>query len=123
MHDEKIKNAEEAGMEVYEYIVDNAEMPDFNLDESVDKLKDVDTSGQFLCSTARYLAAVDRSRYDKWIVPLVEAAINKDKNRSYIGSLLEALWGKDYKDRASDLCKRDDNFRIIYKRIFPAGVF
>ena len=66
MHDEKIKNAEEAGMEVYEYIVDNAEMPDFNLDESVDKLKDVDTSGQFLCSTARYLAAVDRSRYLLW---------------------------------------------------------
>lgn len=123
MHEEKIKSADEAGMEIYEYIVDNAEHPDFDLDECVDKLCEVDTCGQFLCSTARYLAAVDRARYEKWIAPLVEAAINKDKDRNYIGSLLQALWGEDYRDRAASLCESDNNFRRIYKRIFPTGVF
>ncbi len=123
MHDEKVKSADEVGMEIYEYIVDNAETPDFNLDECVNKLSEVDMSGQFLCSTARYLAAVDRNRYEKWIAPLVEAAINKDKDRNYIGSLLQALWGEDYKERATALCESDNNFRRIYKRIFPTGAF
>lgn len=123
MSEENIKSAEQAGMEIYEHIVDNAETPDFCLDECIDKLREVDTCGQFLCSTARYLAAVDRERYDKWIAPLVEAAIEKDRARNYIGSLLQALWGEDYEERAASLCESDNNFRRIYKRIFPTGAF
>lgn len=113
---------EEEGMKVYEYIVDNAENDVLPMEELVRKLREVDTTGQFLCSTARYLAAVDRQRFDCWIAPLVEGAIEKDRDRHYIGSLLEALWGTDYADKAEELKACDNNFRRIYKRIYPEGV-
>ncbi len=123
MSDENIKSADQAAMECYEYIVDNAESENFDISEAVDKLKQTDMSGQFLCSTARYLSAVDDKKYHQWIAPLVESAIDKDRDRKYIGSLLQALWGDDYKNRATELCVSDNNFRRIYKRIFPTGAF
>lgn len=122
MSDEKCRNAEEEGMALYEYIVDNAESDKLLMGEMVMKLNKVDTSGQFLASTARYLAAVDRARFEQWLAPLVEGAIEKDKERKYIGSLLEALWGADYMERAEELRECDDNFRRIYKRIYEQGV-
>lgn len=115
------KDAEKRAMEIYESIVDNAESGEFEIGDAIEKLKNVDTSGQFLCSTARYLFAVDCVRYNQWIAPLVEAAIDKDRDRQYIGSLLTALWGEDYKEKAEELCSCDNNFRRIYKRIFPTG--
>lgn len=108
----------EEGMKIYEYIVDNAENSDLVMGDMVMKLRNADSTGQFLCSTARYLAAVDRERFDSWIAPLVEGAIERDRDRRYIGSLLEALWGADYMDRAEDLKQTDDNFRRIYKRLY-----
>ena len=109
----------EEGMKIYEYIVDNAENNnELQMGDMVMKLRNADTTGQFLCSTARYLAAVDRERFDSWIAPLVEGAIERDRDRRYIGSLLEALWGADYMDRAEDLKQADDNFRRIYKRLY-----
>ena len=48
--------------------------------------------------------------------------IDKDRERKYIGSLLEALWGADYHDNADKLRETDDNFRRIYKRMFPKGI-
>lgn len=120
---ENIKSADQAAMECYEQIVDNAETEGFDIVNAVEKLKETDMSGQFLCSTARYLSAVDDEKYHKWIAPLVEAAIDKDRDRKYIGSLLQALWGEDYMNRSASLCETDNNFRRIYKRIFPTGVF
>lgn len=119
MSNEKISSTEEEGMTIYEYIVDNAESDSLQMGEMLLRLKEADKSGQFLCSTARYLAAVDRDRFESWIAPLVECAIEKDKERKYIGSLLEALWGADYEEKAETLNKTDDNFRRIYKRIYP----
>lgn len=109
------------GMSIYEYVVDNAFSDNLVMGDVVSRLRRVDVSGQFLASTARYLAAVDRPRFEAWIAPLVEAAIEKDRDRKYIGALLDALWGENYMERADELSRTDDNFRRIYKRIYPTG--
>lgn len=110
------------GMATYEYIVNNVDSIGEMMPELIDNLKRVDCTGQFLSSTARFLNAVDPEAFSVWVPLLIEAAIGKDRERRYIGSLLEAVWGADYKDRAGELMKTDDNFRRIYKRIFPASV-
>ena len=49
----------------------------------------------------------------------MEGAIEKDRERRYIGSLLEALWGSDYEEHVAELKETDNNFRRIYRRIHP----
>lgn len=107
------------GMETYDYIVNNVETCIDSMPELVENLRRVDISGQFLASTARFLCAVDREKFGAWLQPLVEGAIEKDRERRYIGSLLQALWGADYMERAEELKTTDDTFRRIYKRIYP----
>ncbi len=108
------------GMATYDYIVNNVDTCIDCMPELYDNLRRVDISGQFLASTARFLCAVDREKFAGWITPLVEGAIEKDRERRYIGSLLQAIWGNDYKERADELKAEDDTFRRIYKRIYPA---
>ncbi len=108
------------GMATYDYIVNNVETCIDSMPELVDNLRRVDISGQFLASTARFLCAVDREKFSGWIQPLVEGAIEKDRERRYIGSLLQAIWGADYKERAEELKASDDTFRRVYKRVYPA---
>lgn len=110
---------EEAGMAIYQHIVDHCESCGENLGELIDRLREVDTSGQFMASTARYLTAIDRERFDPWIPTLIEGAIEKDRERRYIGSLLQAIWGEDFQERVDELNASDNNFRRIYKRIYP----
>ena len=112
------------GMATYEYIVNNVDSCLEEMPVLIDNLRRVDLSGQFLASTARFLHAVDAVRFGGCIPTLIEGAISKDRERRYIGSLLEAIWGVDYNDRAGELMASDDNFRRIYKRIYPveAGV-
>lgn len=117
--DNSADSLEQAGMDVYQYIVDHCETCEHEMPELIDRMRSVDTSGQFLASTARYLAAVDRHRYDPWLASLIEGAIDRDRERRYIGSLLEAIWGEDYESRADELKIADNNFRRIYKRIHP----
>lgn len=107
------------GMATYEYIVNNCETCCEEMPELVSNLVRVDMTGQFLASSARFLAAVDREKFSPWLGQLIEGAIAKDRERRYIGSLLEAIWGPDYRERASELRASDDNFRRIYKRIYP----
>lgn len=114
-----LQSLEAEGMKVYEYIVDNCETCTAEFPELIEKMRRVDTSGQFLASTARYLAAVDRERYNSWLAPLIEGAIERDRERRYIGSLLQAIWGEDYEQHADELKLADNNFRRIYKRIHP----
>lgn len=108
------------GMATYDYIVNNVDTCIDSMPELYDNLRRVDISGQFLASTARFLCAIDREKFAAWITPLVEGAIEKDRERRYIGSLLQAIWGNDYKERADELKAADDTFRRIYKRIYPA---
>ena len=118
---EIIKNlaGDQDGMATYDYIVNNVESCLESMPELIDNLRRVDISGQFLASTARFLCAVDREKFSGCIQPLVEGAIEKDRERRYIGSLLQAIWGADYKDRADELKASDDTFRRIYKRVYP----
>lgn len=120
MEQTEYQTLEEQGMAVYEYVVDHAEGDIENMSEVIERLRQTDISGQFFASTARYLAAVDAERFARWIPTLIEGAIERDRERRYIGSLLEAIWGADYRDRAEELSAADDNFRRIYKRLFPA---
>ena len=112
------------GMQTYDYLVNHVGECLQNMDYITDNLLKCDSTGQFLASSARFLSSVDKATFDPWIVRLVEGAIDKDRERRYIGSLLEALWGKDYMDNASSLKEEDDNFRRIFKRLYPqeAGI-
>lgn len=110
-------------MAVYEEIVNCIEACKGNLEQLIEELCNVDSSGQFLCSAARFLAAVDRENYAEYLPKLVECAIDKDRERRYIGQLLKAIWGVDYESKAMELCSSDNLFRRIYKRVFPAGIF
>lgn len=112
-------NGDIDGMATYDYIVNNVDSCIDSMPELFDNLCRADISGQFLASTARFLCAVDREKFASWITPLVEGAIEKDRERRYIGSLLQAIWGSDYKERAEELKVSDDTFRRIYKRIYP----
>ena len=57
---DKQVSLEQQGLEIYQYIVDHCEQDTDQLSELIGKLRSVDTSGQFLASTARYLSALDR---------------------------------------------------------------
>lgn len=109
------------GMMVYDYIVNHVDSCDEDMDDLCSLLMQKDSTGQFLASSARFLNAVNSQRFRNVIANLVMNAIEKDRERRYIGSLLEALWGQDYKDRAYELSMADENFRRIYKRIYPSG--
>ncbi len=120
---EALKNLENDtdGMATYDYIVNHVGTCGDIMPALIDNMLRVDMTGQFLASSARFLAAVDRPTFEPWLAPLIEGAIDKDRERKYIGSLLEALWGADYHERATELKETDDNFRRIYKRVYPSG--
>ena len=82
----------------------------------------VDKTGQFVVSTARYLHAIDPKKFANSIDKLIKAAIEKDRERVYLGDLAASIWGTDYKERAEELKASDDNFRRIYKRLYPVGM-
>lgn len=120
---ESIKSLSEDrdGLATYDYIVNNVDSCLESMPLLIDNLKRVDISGQFLASTARFLSAVDKEKFAGCIAPLIEGAIEKDRERRYIGSLLQAIWGPDYMDHADQLKATDDNFRRIYKRIYQGS--
>ena len=107
------------GMATYDYLVNHVPDCIADMDTITENLLRADSTGQFLASSARFLSSVDKARFSPWIGRLIEGAIEKDRERRYIWSLLEAVWGSDYKEKAESLKKEDDNFRRIYKRIYP----
>ena len=115
----KILAKDPDGMSTYDYIVNHEYDCEDKLDELIENLKRVDKTGQFLASSARFLNAVDKEKYSEWIPSLIEGAIDKDRERKYIWSLLESIWGPDYRERSEELQQTDDNFRRIYKRLYP----
>ncbi len=110
------------GLATYEYIANNIETIDAILPELVDNMIKVDSTGQFVVSTARYLNAISTDKYADAIDLLIKAAIIKDRDRAYLPGLAASIWGDDYKEHAADLASRDDNFRRIYKRLYPVGI-
>lgn len=120
MTDLKSLSKDTDGMATYDYLVNH--VPDCleEMDFITDSLLRADQTGQFLASSARFLSSVDKQTFYPWVGRLIEGAIDKDRERRYIGSLLEAVWGENYMERADELKKEDDNFRRIFKRIYPA---
>lgn len=123
MDEEALKKLkkDEDGLATYEYIANNIGNCDEEMPELVDNLIKVDRNGQFIVSTARYLNAIDKEKYTDSISRLIEASIEKDRDLKYMPSLLSSIWGEDYKERAEELNLTDNNFRRIYKRVYPQG--
>ncbi|MBD5185556.1 MAG: hypothetical protein HDS92_02995 [Bacteroidales bacterium] len=110
------------GLLTYEYIANHIGLCDDDMPLLVDNMIAVDSTGQFMVSAARYLGAIDAVKYQESIARLVAMAIERDRERRYIGDLLTSLWGPDYLERAEALSSSDDNFRRIFKRIHPSGL-
>ena len=111
------------GLATYEFIannIGNCDAEDMTL--LVDNIINVDRNGQFLVSTARYLNAINKEKYSEYIDKMVKVAIDKDREHRYIPDLLSGLWGADYAEHHEELSASDDNFRRIYKRVFPKGM-
>ncbi len=109
------------GLLTYEYIANHIGECDDIIGQLVDNMIKVDPNGQFTVSAARYLAAIGREKYAPQIDALIAAAIDKDRERRYIGDLLQSIGGDGYAQRAEELSASDNNFRRIYKRLFPAS--
>ena len=115
---------DENGLLTYEYIANNINRPEITqeIDALVDNIIAVDKTGQFVVSTARYLNAINKEVFAQPIDRLIKAAITIDRDRAYLGILATSIWGDDYKERAVTLVAGDDNFRRIYKRLYPIGI-
>ena len=123
--DEEIKKrlaADPDGLITYEFIANNIDSIDPVLPELVDNMISVDACGQFCVSAARYLNAIDAEKHAPAVSRLIAAATDKDRERAYIGQLLPDIWGADYAERVDELNSSDNNFRRIYKRIYPTGI-
>ena len=110
------------GLMTYEYIANNINNVDSIMPDLVENIIQVDKTGQFVVSTARYLHAIDAEKYTMCIDKLVKAAITRDREHVYLGDLAVALWGPDFRENARELSETDDNFRRIYKRLYPVGI-
>ena len=110
------------GLLTYEYLANHIGecMPE-DIDALIGNMERVDLSGQFMASAARYLNAIDPEGYAPAIQQLVAGAIDKDREHRYLPDLLLGLYGEDYGERVAELCAADDNFRRIYKRLFPTS--
>lgn len=111
------------GLLTYEYIANHIDTLDSEgLDQLVDNMIAVDLSGQFLASAARYLHAIDATAYAEPVNRLVASTIDKDREHRYLPDILNSIYGPDYGDRAAELSASDNNFRRIYKRLYPNSV-
>ena len=117
--DEKRLHNDPDGLLTYEYIANHIESIDTDIEALIANLVRVDISGQFTASAARYLHAIDAEHYAGAVGELVAATIAKDREHRYLQDILTGVYGADYAERAAELQANDDNFRRIYKRLFP----
>ncbi len=117
----KILDSDKDGLVTYEYLANHIDSCDDVIDDLVDNIIRVDKTGQFAASTARYLNAINSETFAGVISKLIAAAIDKDREHRYLGDLLQGIWGEDYAEHAEELKAKDDNFRRIYKRLYPTG--
>lgn len=110
------------GLQSYEYLANHiGECDPDSIEAIIDNMERVDLTGQFMASAARYLNAIDSEGYRPAVRRLVAATIDKDREHKYLPDLLQGLYGSDYEVNAKSLCATDDNFRRIYKRLFPTS--
>ncbi|MDE7426553.1 MAG: hypothetical protein K2M79_01965 [Muribaculaceae bacterium] len=108
------------GLQCYEFMANHiSDLTAEDLAKLVDIMMLVDLNGQFMASAARYLHAIDTVAYAQEIRRLVAATIDKDREHRYLPDLISSIYGEDYKERAEELSASDDNFRRMYKRLYP----
>ena len=120
--DKKALAKDPDGLLTYEYIANHIGSCIDDMEYLVDNMVAVDLTGQFTASAARYLSAIDPPAYAAHVNRLIAATIEKDRERRYLGDLLQGIWGPDYASRAAELSAADNNFRRIYKRLFSTGI-
>lgn len=118
---DKILAQDSDGMVSYEYLVNHCDAPCEHLSVAVESIGRLDTTGQFAASAARFLSALGRDDFAPLIDTLLKQAIDKDREKAYLPSLLSSIWGEDYALHADTLRETDDNFRRIYKRVHPSS--
>lgn len=109
------------GLLTYEYIANHIDTVEPELPWLVENMERVDLTGQFVISAARYLFAIDPAVFAPHIDRLIKAGIEKDREHRYLGDMLRQMYGADYAENAEELSAKDDNFRRIYKRLFPTS--
>lgn len=117
--DKKALAADTDGLKCYEYIANHIEDDIADIDAAIDSMGRADLTGQFTASAARYLYAIDPEKFDGQIQRLVAMTIDRDREHRYLADVLHSLYGADYESRAKQLIETDNNFRRIYKRLFP----
>ena len=117
--DAKRLKSDQDGLLTYEYLANNIETCDDDLAALTDNLVRVDLNGQFTASAAKYLNAIDKDKYAAQISMLVAATIDKDREHRYLSDLMSSLYCPDCTARAKELSATDNNFRRIYKRLYP----
>ena len=113
--------ADSNGLLTYSYIANNIDSFEEEMDFLVANMIKVDMTGQYVASAARYLYAINKEQYKSHISTLIASVIEKDREHRYLPDLIQGIWGDDYLQRAEEL-KSDDNFRRIYKRLYPSGM-
>ena len=110
------------GLHTYEYLANHiGECEPSDIELLIDNMERVDLSGQFMASAARYLNAIDSEGYSPAIRRLVAATIDKDREHRYLPDLILSIYGEDYEEKAPRLMAEDNNFRRIYKRLYPTS--
>lgn len=110
------------GLTTYEYIANHIGVPDLDIDWLTSNLINVDSNGQFTGSAARYLHAIDPQAFSANIAKLIEATIDKDREHRYLLPLMLGIYGEDCDSHAKEISAVDNNFRRIYKRLYPTSV-
>lgn len=110
------------GLSTYEYIANHIGTAELDIDWLTANLIKVDSNGQFTGSAARYLQAIDPQGFASNIVKLIEATIDKDREHRYLAALMHGIYGEDCETRASEISSCDNNFRRIYKRLYPSSI-
>lgn len=115
--------ADSDGLLTYEYIANHIDtLSSESLEWLAGNILNVDRSGQFAASAARYLAAIDRSLYAPVIARLAGGVIDRDREHRYLAQLMEGIYGTDYRQLHGTLAAVDDVYRRLYKRLHPASV-
>lgn len=113
--------ADTDGLLTYEFIANHIGDSDLEIDWLADNIIEVDPLGQFTGSAARYLNAINAEHFALQIDKLIAATIDKDREHRYLPALVQSIWGDDYESRAGELSATSNNFRRIYKRLYPTS--
>lgn len=114
----ELRSRDKDGLLIYEYIANHVGECDADLPALVDALSQIDRTGQFTASAARFLHAINTEAYDPEVRVLVAATIDRDREHRYLADLMENIYGPVGNIDVTARCAEDNNFRRLYKRLY-----